>query len=153
MLDDPGINDNLIVFRLFPMPMDSDSVDAYKCYQLSTEDKASIPPTLTVWDSERTTPKQTLVFHSPRDLKTTRLVTITVGDIRSARTAPPDETIPSPGIIREPLPSDIPGANGHCGVTRLKRPDGYPKGKFQTLLEDLARRSLVEPYENEPTPD
>lgn len=139
--------DELVVFRICAPSMDGDEtgLPSYKCFELSSDDKAAKPPALTVWDSQRTTPQQCVAIRGVKPKAGSMVVKITVGHIRKARSDPPDAALPHADVIRSPLTLPAPGADGHCSVLHLKRPDNYSGPKFKTLLRALAKSARAEP--------
>lgn len=113
-------------------------------FELSSADKESNPPSLSVWVRENTTPEQAFALLGANP-KYTHYFLLSVNDVRLVRPEPENDTVPSLDVIWVPLDSKAPGAEGHAGLTGLNRPPGLPKDLYHSLrrqLPDLANKSL-----------
>ena len=108
-------------------------------FRLSSADKnvaGEKEASLTVWDRERTTPKQARALVSEGSLRP--VYGLEVSRVRQ---------LSYPGgprlrIVRE-LESvadilGLPGTDGHCGIVGLRRPSGVPKRQARALESQLA---------------
>jgi len=107
-------------------------------FELSSDDKCEPVPTLSVFDSEYTTPEQASELTSGKKV----IYFLNAGEIRQIDKPTEDPKI---DIIRTPSrdgSQDKPGSNGHCGITNLKRPPGYDKKRWKERRYELARLAL-----------
>ncbi len=103
-----------------------------KAFELSTKDKAQVPPRLSVYDISKTTVEQakTLANKSYE----THAFALQVAKIRHIEAGRLD-------VIEDPLESLEAGANGHCGITGLHRSSGEPKAVTENIRWQLAEIS------------
>lgn len=128
-------------------------------FELSSKDKESVPPHLSVWAEFLTTPEQAYTFlqenapNSPRklilSLKVYEILKL-VGSSGDGRTHPDLLNVIWVHLFRKldgKMVRDCrPGAEGHCGITGLDEksaPDGLTKAQAKLLRKDL-RSKLAE---------
>ena len=121
-------------------------------FDLSTADRQSDPPLLSVWAEQLTTSAQAweLVGADPRYRLVLRL---NVDDVRSLRPEPDSREVPSPDVVWDPLattdengdsvPDPRPGAAGHAGMTGLARGGAVTQAHTKSLRYQLARLARV----------
>jgi hypothetical protein len=121
-------------------------------FQLSSEDKNSVPPHLSVWDASLTTPTQAYAFlqdnnpRSPRKL----VLSLNVGSIRAIEACVSiEKTYPRLlNVIRVYLFQSLecsikdrrPGASGHagiCGLDQTSLSQGLTNAELKRLRKDL----------------
>lgn len=137
-----------VVFRLATVPKDGFITGQAnpEHFVLSTEDKNSIPPSLSVWAERLTRPEQAREFIGlKRDIA--RLVLyLNVDEIRSLRPKPDSPDAPYLDVVWEPLtitqdgmciPDPRPGAEGHAGIINLKHPN-MSRLHYKSLRSQLA---------------
>ena len=116
------------VFRVVKLSLDG-QVQADQ-FDLSTLDRNSTPPSLSVWSEELTTLVQARRFlNNPEK---THAALLRVEDVKGIRPSPDNVEIPSLNVVWEVLWSDEkahirdsrPGAEGHAGIRGLNKPHG-----------------------------
>lgn len=141
------------VFRLLNCTKDGRASEL--SFELSSADKASNRPSLSVWAISRTPPEQAISFldESVRH-KYGLCAVINVGDIRSLRPTPDSplmvpylNVIWLPLMVKGTIHRDLrEGADGHCGIIGLRREAlDNNKAMYKSLrvkLSDLANESL-----------
>jgi hypothetical protein len=129
-----------------------------KPFELSTLDKKTIPPHLSVWEESLTTPKQAYSFlqeNSPRKL----VIRLNVDEVRKIKILAEDKNEYS-GLLDviwvhlfqelndKKIRDRRPGAKGHCGIIGLDEkstPEGLSKKFRKSLrfqLAELASKDL-----------
>ena len=100
---------------------------------------------VTVWDSELTTPSQALSMMSGPDSRP--VFRLNVDTIRKlGYRALGDQKQRNLRVLRELLPPEQrkqPGADGHCGIRGLIRPAGVKRALYRELLDELAEISEI----------
>ena len=113
-------------------------------FELSQNDrlqaeKTGNPPRLSVFDTERTTVAQALAIRGVEQESVA--FGLRVPEIRAVRAAGLDPL----RVVRDPLEpplSEMPGADGHCGIEGLTRRSGDPKALVRELRVKLADLSF-----------
>ncbi len=145
----PPLPDDAVVFRLVTHTQHHFPPGAEKplpaAFSLTDEDRADLPPRLSVWDIARATTAQALAIRARaaagtgRTLGQTTAFALRVSDVISVRIGA--ELAPRLSVVHDPLPpQDGPGHDGHCGVVGLDGVAGEPNGK--NIRKEL-RRQLV----------
>ena len=127
-----------VVFRLATIketfPPDSPRLHVAH-FDLSDRDKERNPPLLSVFDGSRTTVNQAEAIRGVEaesaafGLRVEVILGIRVADLRPLR------------VLRDPLDpplSELPGADGHCGIDGLHRLPGEEKRLYRELRVRLA---------------
>ena len=98
-----------------------------------------------MWDRDRTDVEQ--VLSMVRNPAGRPVLEIKVGEIESrGYNQLGYEDSADMTVVRDPLPAeqrDKPGANGHCGIEGLIRPNGVKRTDYWELLDDLATASTI----------
>ena len=138
--------DSAYVFRLVP-PEDERYFDSEEglphaiCFDLSSADKRECPPRLSVFDVERTS------LQEAKEIRGTNKHVIgfklPVEGIRALRKD--NNGLSRLDVVRDPLEVELPGADGHCGITGLKRRKGEERVSFKAIQWEL--RELCEPLD------
>lgn len=101
-------------------------------FEPSSEEKASAPVRVSVWDAERTSPSEAAEFRSERPLLVLRADA-------AAKVVAAGERI---RVVYDPLTdadaAALPGADGHAGIEGLERIAGQPKVEWRAKLERVA---------------
>lgn len=137
-----------VVFRLAKVkedfPPDSPKLKSIHL-ELSTRDRlhaerTAHPPLLSVFDVERCTVGQARTIHGG-DTES-----LAFGfEVVAVRKVRIEEGVLTLRVLRDPLEppdSDLPGAEGHCGIEGLERPLGVPKMLYRELRTRLADLSF-----------
>ena len=130
------------VFRLLKASKDGRAIETH--FTLSEKDKVGERPLLSVWAIRFTTPQQAIEFIEEEKRGSYQLYAImNVGKIRAFRPEPDASDItPYLDVIGDPLKDNRPGADGHCGITGLKRQGlEFNSKRYKSLryqLTDLA---------------
>lgn len=115
-------------------------------FQLSSADKAGVPPYLSVWQEELTTPRQAWVPVGARPDKRF-LFYLPVDGVRAivggAGGAVGLDVCWFAAVGPDGSPETRPGATGHCGVTGLERGSRQDRKAMRSRLADLATRAGV----------
>jgi hypothetical protein len=101
----------------------------------SHAEKTGNPPRLSVFDMDRTTVAQALAIRGVE--QESAAFGLRVPEIRAVRTAGLDPL----RVVRDPPLSEMPGADGHCGIEGLARRPGDPKAlvrELRVMLADLS---------------
>jgi hypothetical protein len=96
------------------------------------------PIRVSVWDRARSTVAQARAIYQGKVL--TVAYALYVRDIAALRVA---LDRPRLRVVRDELPTDEPGADGHCGIEGLDRLSGESRQATKTLLDELARRAFA----------
>lgn len=126
-------------------------------FELSSEDRQSTPPRLSVWVERLTTPHQTWVLLGARP-EYQLVLQLNVDAVRSLRPEPDSAEVPGLDVLWDRLmgldeagnrvPDPRPGAEGHAGLTDLARGDGVTRlhtKSFRSQLADCAVALLLNP--------
>ena len=120
-------------------------------FELSSKDKESVPPSLSVWVEQLTTPEQSREIRGRREGIAWLILYLDVDEVRSLRPEPDSPDAPYLDVVWEPLtiqedgisiPDPRVGAEGHAGIVNLKHPN-MTKLHYRSLrsqLADLANR-------------
>jgi hypothetical protein len=132
-----------IVFRLASIK-DTFPPDAPRLhvthFELSERDKALPEPLLSVFESKTTIEQAKLIRGVDRE---SAAYGMRAEHVRSVQV----RGLPSPRVLKDPLPPplcDLPGADGHCGISGLCRQPGESKQLYKELRVRLA--DLTFPY-------
>jgi len=131
------------VIRLLKISKDGKVKTTEFDFVLSSKDKQTDPPLLSVWEETLTPPKQALAIVSTTGEIYSGYCRLSVEAVRQIRCVGlPEHQL---DVVWDPLEPMPPGGEGHAGVSGLERPTGAPKSAFKTLrvqLADLAGRQL-----------
>lgn len=109
-------------------------------FELSSSDKDCDPPLLSVFDRDRTHPREAADI---RQVPLGRVLALFVEDVILLRI--PGSAKEHLRVLRDPLAhplSALPGADGHCGILGLFRQAGVEKVLFKDLRMELSRRAF-----------
>jgi hypothetical protein len=136
------------IFRLATLkdtfPPDSEKLQVSH-FELSENDKrraeeTGSPPLLSVFEGARTTVAQALVIRGVQ--AESAAFGLQVEDVRQIQVAGLDRRL---RVLRDPLDpplSELPGADGHCGIEGLDRRHAEEKRLYRELRVHLADRSF-----------
>lgn len=137
------LNPSKLVFRLVPLKPKFYSSEVRMplggAFELSSEDRSSSPPGLSVWDAEKATLAQARAILSNDEQPGFKLSVEAIKQT-SALFPPSDlrvvETPPQGGD------ACAPGADGHCDIRGLEPPPGTPNGRniWKSIRDELALR-------------
>ncbi len=101
-------------------------------FEPSSEEKASSPVRVSVWDPELTTVAQARALYSGTASNIACILRVKdLAKLRARR--------PLLRVVWEPIrPNRGPGSDGHCGIEGLKRPDSESRVQHKVFLDDLA---------------
>lgn len=145
------------VLRLAVRPMDFEETGRASAvmFELSSADRESPHPRLSVWAERLTTPEQAwrLMDAKPTCQLVLRLNT---DDIRRLRPEPDSPEVPHLDVVWEPLfaagqhgsriPEPRAGAEGHAGITGLARGGAVNRLHAKSLRRQLALLARVAPF-------
>jgi hypothetical protein len=137
------LQSNIIVVRL--AKYSSGSVEGKKAHEthfsLSTADELSELQSLSVWVRELTPPEQArMLMGQNRDTYKLALH-LNVDNIRAINFTQ-DAPVPPLDVVWDT--DHRPGAEGHSGITGLKRPPNCSRVQYKTIRSKLARTAKVE---------
>jgi hypothetical protein len=131
------------VIRLLRISKDGKVETTEFDFVLSSKDKQTDPPLLSVWEETLTPPKQALAIVNTTGEVYGGYCRLSVEAVRQIRCVElPEHRLE---VVWDPLEPMPPGGEGHAGVSGLERPTGVPKSAFKTLrvqLADMASRQL-----------
>lgn len=129
-----------IVFRLVAASKDG-PIASPAHFELSSADKESTPPSLSVWAERLTTPEEAREFRGPKRDISRLVLYLDVDRIRTLRPEPDSPDAPYLDVVWEPLAVEEDGwrngAAGHAGIINLKHAN-MSKLHYRSLRSQLA---------------
>ncbi|MDZ4687480.1 MAG: hypothetical protein SH850_20605 [Planctomycetaceae bacterium] len=120
-------------------------------FELSTEDKKTTPPSLSVWAEELTIADQAWDFMGAKP-KNTVVACLSADDVRAIPVPPQFQQV---NVVWEQakrddgdgnlIPNLAPGAEGHCGIIGLAQGGTADKNHRKALRLDLAEAAKISP--------
>jgi hypothetical protein len=122
-------------------------------FELSTKDEQSELQALSVWVEGLTTVQQSLEFIESNREALRLVLYLSVDTVRGIRPDPDSLDVPPLDVVWDPLtlqngngtePDTRPGAEGHAGITGLKRPPRVSRTHYKSIRSQLADLAVPE---------